>query len=35
MKTQKYGTDKVCLKLFDLLDDTLDKLIDEKYNSIV
>jgi hypothetical protein len=31
----KYGTDKVALKLLDLLDETLDKLIDEKYNGIV
>ena len=35
MKTQKYGTDRVALKLLDLLDETLDKLIDEKYNGIV
>ena len=35
MKTQKYGTDRVALKLLDLLDETLDKLIDEKFNGIV
>lgn len=34
-KISKYGTDKVSLKLLDLLDETLDKLIDEKFNSIV
>ena len=34
-KSSKYGTDKVALKLVDLLDETLDKLIDEKFNSFV
>lgn len=33
--TQKYGSDKVALKLMDLLDETLDKLIDEKFNPII
>ncbi len=32
VKTQQYGTDKVALKLLDLLDETLDKLVDEKYD---
>lgn len=31
----RYGTDKVALKLLSLLDETLDKLIDEKFNGIV
>lgn len=35
MKTNKYGSDRVAFKLFDLLDDTLDQLIDEKYNGIL
>ena len=35
LKTQKYGTDRVAYKLMDLLDEALDKLIDEKFNSIV
>lgn len=34
-KSHKYGTDRVAWKLLDLLDETLDKLIDEKYNGIV
>ena len=34
-KSSKYGTDKVALKLLDLLDETLDKLIDDKFNSFV
>ena len=34
-KTHKYGTDKVATKLLDLLDVTLDKLIDEKYNGLI
>ena len=34
-KTQKYGTDRVSYKLMDLLDETLDTLIEEKFNSIV
>jgi hypothetical protein len=35
VKTAKYGSDGVSLKLLDLLDETLEKLIDEKYNAIV
>ena len=35
MKTQKYGTDRTALKLLDLLDETLDKLLDEKYVGVV
>lgn len=35
MKTNKYGSDRVAFKLLDLLDDTLDQLIDEKYNGIL
>lgn len=35
VKTQKYGTDRVAYKLMDLLDETLDKVIDEKYNGII
>lgn len=34
-KTQKYGTEKVATKLLDLLDVTLDKLVDEKYNGVI
>jgi len=34
-KTQRYGTDKVALKLLDLLDETLEKLIGEKYDLFV
>jgi len=33
-KTSKYGGDKTALKLMDLLDETLDKLIDEKFNAL-
>lgn len=35
VKTQKYGTDRVAYKLMNLLDETLDKLVEEKYNSVV
>jgi hypothetical protein len=35
MKTQKYGTDRTALKLLDLLDETLDKLLDEKFVGVV
>ena len=35
VKSNKYGTDKVAMKLLDLLDETLDKLITEKFNSII
>ena len=35
VKTAKYGSDGVSLKLLDLLDETLEKLIDEKFNAIV
>lgn len=35
MKTQKYGTDRTALKLLDLLDDTLDHLLDEKFVGVV
>jgi len=35
MKNSKYTSDQVAFKLFDLLDETLDKLIDEKYNGII
>ncbi|PTL32892.1 hypothetical protein C7120_11500 [Prevotella sp. oral taxon 376] len=35
MKTNKYGSDRVAFKLLDLLDETLDQLLDEKYNGIV
>lgn len=31
----KYGSDRVAFKLMDLLDETLDKLLDEKFNGIV
>ena len=34
-KASKYGSDKVAFKLLDLLDETLDKLIDDKFNSFV
>ena len=34
VKSGKYGADKVALKLLDLLDETLDKLVDEKYDSL-
>lgn len=34
-KSHKYGGDKVALKLLDLLDTTLDKLVDEKFVGIV
>lgn len=34
-KSNKYGGDRVSLKLLDLLDQTLDELIDEKYNGII
>ena len=34
VKTQKYGTDRVAYKLMNLLDETLDKLVDEKYNPV-
>lgn len=34
-KSHKYGEDQVAYKLMDLLDQALDKLLDEKYNSIV
>ena len=35
MKTQKYGTDRTALKLLDLLDETLDQLLDEKFAGVV
>ena len=35
MKTQKYGTDRTALKLLDLLDETLDGLLDEKFVGVV
>lgn len=34
-KSGKFGANEVARKLFDLLDETLDKLIDDKYNSVV
>lgn len=34
-KTGKYGSDKVAFKLMDLLDETFEKLVDEKFNSVV
>ena len=34
-KNSRYSTEKVPLKLMQLLDETLDKIIDEKYNSII
>ena len=34
-KSHKYGEEQVAYKLMDLLDQALDKLLDEKYNSIV
>ena len=35
MKTQKYGTDRTALKLLDLLDETLDQLLDAKFAGVV
>ena len=34
-KNSRYSTEKVPFKLMQLLDETLDKIIDEKYNSII
>lgn len=35
VKAGKYGSDKVAFRLLDLLDETLDKVIDEKFNGII
>lgn len=35
VKVQKFGTDRVAYKLMDLLDETLDDVVDEKFNSVV
>ena len=35
VKDGRFGSDKVALRLLTLLDETLDKLVDEKYNGLV
>lgn len=35
LKENRYGNDKIAFKLLDLLDNTLDKLVDEKFIGIV
>lgn len=35
VKDGRFGSDKVALRLLTLLDETLDKLVDEKYNGLI